>query len=77
MLIIECIKREEVSDNNLLSKIYDANILERMFQELYDNKLKFRKTTHFYKITKWLVENKPDFLSELAEELGNSLNKSQ
>ena len=48
-----------------------------MFQELCENKLEFRKTTHYYKITKWLVENKPDFLSELAEELRNILHKSQ
>ncbi|MEH2082274.1 MAG: AAA family ATPase [Nostoc sp.] len=70
-------KREEVSDNNWLSKIHGANILKSMFQELCDNKLEFRKTKHSYNLTKWLVENKPDFLSELAEELGNILHKSQ
>ncbi|MEH1890809.1 MAG: AAA family ATPase [Nostoc sp.] len=75
--LLEGVKREEVSDNNWLAKIHGANILSSIFQELCDNKLEFRKTTHSYKITKWLVGNKPDFLSELAEELRNILHKSQ
>lgn len=70
-------KREEVSDNNWLSKIHGANILSSLFQELCENKLEFRKTKHSKKLTEWLVENKPDFLSELAEELTNFLHKSQ
>ncbi|QLE41981.1 ATP-binding protein [Nostoc sp. C052] len=75
--LLQSVKREEVSDNNWLSKIHGAKILESIFQELCDNKFEFRKTKHSYKLTEWLVANKPDFLSELAEELGNSLNKSQ
>ncbi|MBD2513773.1 AAA family ATPase [Nostoc sp. FACHB-973] len=71
------VKREQVSDNNWLYKIHGAKILESMFQELCENKLEFRKTKHSYKLTEWLVENKPDFLSELAEELGNYLKKNQ
>jgi AAA15 family ATPase/GTPase len=74
---LQGVKREEVSDNNWLAKIHGAKILESMFQELCNNKLEFRKTKHSYKLTEWLVENKPNFLSELAEELKNSLNKSQ
>lgn len=70
-------KREEVSDNNWLSKIHGANILSSLFQEFGENKLEFRKTKHSKKLTEWLVENKPDLLSELAEELGNFLHKSQ
>ncbi|WP_292844410.1 ATP-dependent endonuclease [uncultured Nostoc sp.] len=75
--LLQGVKREEVSDNNWLEKIHGANILESMFKELCDNKLEFRKTKHSYKLTEWLVENKPNFLSELAEELRNSLNKNQ
>lgn len=75
--LLQGVKREEVSDNNWLAKIHGAKILESMFQELCDNKLEFRKTKHSYKLTEWLVENKPNFLSELAKELRNSLNKSQ
>ncbi|MEH1793999.1 ATP-dependent nuclease [Nostoc sp.] len=74
--LLQGAKREEVSVN-WLSKIHGAKILESIFQELCDNKLQFRKTKHSYKLTEWLVENKPDFLSELAEELKDSLNKSQ
>ncbi|MEH2013398.1 AAA family ATPase [Nostoc sp.] len=70
-------KREEVSDNNWLSKIHGANILSSLFQKLCENKLEFRKTKHSKKLTEWLVENKPDLLSELAEELENFLHKSQ
>ncbi len=75
--LLQGVKREEVLDNNWLSKIHGAKVLESIFQELCDSKLEFRKTKHSYKLTEWLVENKPDFLSELAEELGNSLNKSR
>ena len=75
--LLQGVKREEVSDNDWLSKIHGAKILESIFKELCDNKLEFRKTKHSYKLTEWLVENKPDFLSDLAEELGNTLNKSQ
>ncbi|WP_416211698.1 ATP-dependent nuclease [Nostoc sp. DedQUE12b] len=75
--LLQGVKREEVSNENWLSKIHGANIIESMFQKLCDNKLEFRKTKHSYKLTEWLVENKPDFLSELAEELGNILHKSQ
>ncbi|MHC5775223.1 AAA family ATPase [Nostoc sp.] len=75
--LLQGVKREEVSENNWLSKIHGAKILESMFKELCDNKLEFRKTKHSYKLTEWLVENKPDFLSDLAEELGNTLNKSK
>ncbi|MHC5743466.1 MAG: AAA family ATPase [Nostoc sp.] len=75
--LLQGVKREEVSDNNWLSKIHGANILSSLFQELCKNKLEFRKTKHSKKLTEWLVENKPDLLSELAEELGNFLHKSQ
>ncbi|MCF2146149.1 AAA family ATPase [Desmonostoc muscorum LEGE 12446] len=75
--LLQGVKREQVSDNNWLYKIHGAKILESMFQELCENKLEFRKTKHSYKLTEWLVENKPDFLSELAEELGNYLKKNQ
>ncbi|MEH2424148.1 MAG: AAA family ATPase [Nostoc sp.] len=70
-------KREEVSENNWLSKIHGANILSSLFKELCENKLEFRKTKHSKKLTEWLVENQPNFLSELAQELENSLNKTQ
>ncbi|MBD2411305.1 hypothetical protein FACHB389_20785 [Nostoc calcicola FACHB-389] len=75
--LLQGVKREQISDNNWLYKIHGAKILESMFQELCENKLEFRKTKHSYKLTEWLVENKPDFLSELAEELGNYLKKNQ
>ncbi|MEA5601752.1 AAA family ATPase [Nostoc sp. UHCC 0252] len=75
--LLQGVKREEVSNENWLSKIHGANIIESIFQKLCDNKLEFRKTKHSYKLTEWLVENKPDLLSELAEELGNILHKSQ
>ncbi|MEH1815747.1 MAG: AAA family ATPase [Nostoc sp.] len=75
--LLQGVKREQVLESNWLSNIHGANILESMFQELCDNKLEFRKTKHSYKLTEWLVENKPDLLSELAEELENTLHKSQ
>ncbi|WP_375473159.1 AAA family ATPase [uncultured Nostoc sp.] len=67
--------KTEVSNNNWLFKIHGANILSSLFQELCENKLEFRKTNHSKKLTEWLLKNKPDFLSDLAEELGNFLHK--
>ncbi|MEI1376930.1 AAA family ATPase [Nostoc sp. UHCC 0926] len=74
--LLQGVKKEEVSDNNWLYKIHGAKIFESMFQKLCDSKLEFRKTKHSYKLTEWLVKNKPDLLSELAEELRNILHKS-
>ena len=67
--------KTEVSNNNWLFKIHGANILSSLFQKLCENKLEFRKTNHSKKLTEWLLKNKPDFLSDLAEELGNFLHK--
>jgi hypothetical protein len=74
--LLQGIKREEVSNKNWLSKTHGVNILKSMFQKLSDNKLEFRKTKHSYTLTQWLLENKPVFLSKLAEELGNYLYKN-
>ncbi|MFN6471463.1 MAG: ATP-dependent nuclease [Nostoc sp. SerVER01] len=73
--LLQGVKREEVSDNNWLSNVHGANILKSMFQEFCDDKLEFRKTKHSYRLTEWLVENKPDFLSKLAKELSKILLK--
>ncbi|MBD2386841.1 hypothetical protein [Cylindrospermum sp. FACHB-282] len=71
------VKKEDVSDDNWLSKIHGASILEKVFQELCENLLEFRKTKHSYKITKWLIKNQPEFLSKLAEELKICLSKDK
>ncbi|YAF96718.1 MAG: hypothetical protein AB3A66_03320 [Nodularia sp. CChRGM 3473] len=71
--LLQGVKKEEVSDDNWLFKVHGAKIIESMFQGLCDSQLEFRKTKHSPMITEWLIENRPDFLSELSEELKSQL----
>lgn len=61
-------------DYSLEYKVHASNILEQLFSNLSQRKIKFRKPKHPYQLTKWLVDNKPDFLSGLAEEIAKMLN---
>ncbi len=72
-------KQEEgLSEEEWLYKVHASNILEQLFSNLSQRKIKFYKTRkphkHSYRLTKWLVEKKPDFLSGLAEEIAKMLN---
>nr|WP_277872002.1 AAA family ATPase [Trichormus variabilis] len=66
------------SEKEWLSEVHGSQLLTDLFRELSGSKLTFHKTrepyNHSYKLTKWLVENKPDFLFGLANEIANMLN---
>ncbi|MBG1243834.1 hypothetical protein [Nostoc sp. NZL] len=57
-----------------LYKINASRILEQLFSNFSERKINYKKIKHSYKITKWLVDNKLDFLLELAKEVANMLN---
>ncbi|MBD2694504.1 AAA family ATPase [Anabaena catenula] len=71
-------QEQELSETEWLSTVDGSQLLTELFRELSGSKLTFHKTrepyNHSYKLTKWLVENKPGFLSGLAEEIANMLN---
>ncbi|WP_413175163.1 AAA family ATPase [Anabaena azotica] len=67
-------QEEGLSEEEWLYKVHASNILEQLFSNLSQRKIKFRKPKHSYELTKWLVENKPGFLSGLAEEIAKMLN---
>jgi predicted ATP-dependent endonuclease of OLD family len=70
------LSKKEISDEILetadwIKKIHAANLLETLFSELSNKTVEYRKTTHSVKLTQWLLENKPEQLSELKEFLIN------
>jgi predicted ATP-dependent endonuclease of OLD family len=71
-------QEQELSETEWLSTVDGSQLLTELFRELSGSKLTFHKTRepykHSYKLTKWLVEEKPDFLSGLAEEIAKMLN---
>ncbi|MEA5554416.1 AAA family ATPase [Anabaena cylindrica UHCC 0172] len=68
-------KQEEgLSEEEWLYKVHASNILKQLFSNFSQRNIKFRKPKHPYQLTKWLVENKPNFLSGLANEIANMLN---
>ncbi|MEA5616547.1 AAA family ATPase [Cronbergia sp. UHCC 0137] len=71
------INMKTISDDNWLLKVHGANLLEKLFQNFCGTGLEFKKTTHSYKITEWIIKHQPEFLSELAKELKECLNKNK
>ncbi|WP_026103914.1 AAA family ATPase [Anabaena sp. PCC 7108] len=69
------VKEKDVADENWLSKVHGANILENLFQNFCETLLEFKKTTHSKKLTEWIIKYQPEFLSELVEELKECLKK--
>jgi hypothetical protein len=50
-------------------RIDAARILSEAFQDLSENRVSYEKTTHSVAITKWLLDNRPEDLKELAKML--------
>lgn len=47
-----------------------ANLLRALFSELSEGRLNYDKVLHGTLIMKWLIQNRPDVVRELAEYLG-------
>lgn len=54
-----------------LERCQAPNLLKALFNDLTDAAFIFRKTTHSVALTSWLIENKPEALSELRDYLGS------
>jgi predicted ATP-dependent endonuclease of OLD family len=62
------IKKEKISSaNDWVKNIDGAKLLYDLFGQLSDSANPFFKTTHSVMLTNWLLENKPNELSELKE----------
>ncbi|MBW4680599.1 MAG: AAA family ATPase [Microcoleus vaginatus WJT46-NPBG5] len=59
--------------NAIKENINAAKVLEYLFDELSDSRVAFKKTRHSVQITKWLIENDPDSLSEISNLLKKAL----
>jgi len=68
------VQRDKISPSGWLEEIDGANLLKNLFIEFSQKRVEFSKTRHSYMLTEWLVEHKPDYLSELAEFLKTLLN---
>lgn len=64
---------KELSASRWVYQVHGANLLRDLFNEFTEAQVEFRKTTHSYKLTNWLIENQPNYLSELTEFLTNML----
>lgn len=60
------ISNNKLCDSKWFCLVDGANLLNELFIEFSGGRVEFRKTKHSYKLTEWLIENQPDYLSELA-----------
>ncbi|HEY9864540.1 MAG TPA: AAA family ATPase [Candidatus Obscuribacterales bacterium] len=60
-------KKTSDDEFNWLKDIHGAKILDHLFAELTEKRVKFKKTKHSYELTKWLVENNPACLQEIVD----------
>jgi AAA15 family ATPase/GTPase len=69
----------DVNNDDWFSKVHGADVIHNVFQELCENQLHFNgnKPKYCRKITEWLIKNQPEFLSEIAKELKECLNKDK
>ena len=64
-----------INPENWEKEIDAANLLEDLFNQLTETIITHKKTTHSYALTEWLIENKPEFLSEMSDFLQGILEK--
>jgi len=69
------IQKAGLSDSEWSCNVDGANLLKSLFSELSETRVEFSKNKHSFLITKWLVENNPDCLSDVAEFLQDVLNR--
>ncbi len=57
--------------------IHGAKLLERLFSELSETRVSYQKTEHSVRLTEWIAEHSPEDLRELADLLGDILEKGR
>ena len=60
-----------------IDKIDAAKVLDALFAELSEARVKFKKTAHSLMLTEWLLENNPEHFAELAQFLKRILDKGK
>ena len=66
------------TDHNLWrQKVDGAKLLSKLFAEFSENRVNYVKTKHSFELTEWLVQNKPEKLSELADLLKTILTQTK
>jgi len=63
--------KKGINDKEWIENVDAAKLLTDLFTHFSDKTLEYRKTTHSVKLTQWLLDNKPEMLSELREFLIN------
>jgi hypothetical protein len=53
------------NDEEWFANVDASNLLHDLFSELTEAKVEFRKTEHSLALTKWILENDPEYLAEL------------
>jgi len=56
--------------------IHAGRLLDWLFGELSEHRVEYRKTEHSVMLSRWLVDNHPEDLSEVAEVLTAALTRS-
>ena len=65
--LAESFLKQEIKQNEWLENVDGAKLLEKLFSELSDKKVEYRKTTHSVNLTRWLVDNKSEQFAELKK----------
>ncbi|MEG4087921.1 AAA family ATPase [Microcoleus sp. Pol12B4] len=60
-----------------IGKIDAAKVLDALFAELSEARVKFKKTSHSLMLTEWLLENNPEHFADLAQFLRGILDKGK
>ncbi|WP_449420567.1 ATP-dependent nuclease [Phormidium nigroviride] len=67
---------QDLSNPQYVDKnINAAKLLDVLFSELSEARVKFRKTTHSIMLTEWLLENNPSCFAELVQSLQRILDR--
>ena len=64
-----------VDDPSWLADVDAARLLKDLFDELSESRVAYDKVAHGFVLTRWLCENAPDDLREVAELIEHRLNK--
>ena len=63
------------TDRIWLAEVDGAKLLEDMFTALSDSRITYNKVAHGAELTRWLCDNAPEDLEELARLIGERLGK--
>jgi predicted ATPase len=61
------ISEHEQTDEIWISSVHGAKVIEDLFKEFSENRVEYDKIAYGVALTRWIVENAPDDLVEIAE----------